>query len=238
MAISRSLSGALLGLLVCVHAAGAAAIDGAALVGKSCVSCHNLSGPSPNTFDALLKRRAPDLFYAGSKFNRTWLVGWLQKPTLIRPAGVIYLKNIVTKDKKDNIRKESVAPCPTKLSQPEAEAVADYLMTLKDPNLKAGVVDPKKKLRKHKALRLFRKKLPCIGCHAITFGKRTMGGVTGPDLRDAGNRLNPDWVYAQIENPQYWDPMTWMPRIEMSHRKREMLTLFIISMKQSQGGSK
>jgi hypothetical protein len=60
---------------------------------------------------------------------------------------------------------------------------------------------------------------------------QVMGGVSGPNLADAGNRLNPDWVYARIENPQHWDPKTWMPRVEMSHKKRALLTLFISSMK-------
>jgi cbb3-type cytochrome oxidase cytochrome c subunit len=58
-----------------------------------------------------------------------------------------------------------------------------------------------------------------------------MGGISGPDLRSAGERLNPEWIYARIENPQYWDPKTWMPRIEMSHRKREMLARFLSAMK-------
>jgi len=97
--------------------------------------------------------------------------------------------------------------------------------------MKTGVVEPAKKLRKLKAYRLFTKQMPCIGCHRIKFGKRIRGGVSGPDLTNAGERLNPDWIYARIANPLYWDPKTWMPRIEMSHRKREMLTLFISSMK-------
>jgi cbb3-type cytochrome oxidase cytochrome c subunit len=77
---------------------------------------------------------------------------------------------------------------------------------------------------------LFTKQLPCVGCHRIKFRKKEFGGISGPDLTNAGERLNPDWIYARIDNPQYWDPKTWMPRIEMSHRKREMLTLFLSSM--------
>jgi len=96
--------------------------------------------------------------------------------------------------------------------------------------MKTGVIDPERKFSKPKALRLFRKQLPCIGCHTVQWGKRVMGGVSGPNLADAGNRLNPDWVYARIENPQHWDPKTWMPKVEMSHKKRELLTIFISSM--------
>ncbi len=209
----------------------ALALDGETLVAERCVSCHDVTGPAPRTFEGVLNRKAPDLFYAGSKFNRPWLVKWLQSPTLIRRAGVMFLNHVAVRDGKDTVAEDTVATCPANLNAAEAEAVSDYLMTLDDPAMKTAIVDPAKKLRKHKAFRLFSKQLPCIGCHTITFGKRTMGGVSGPNLSNAGERLNPDWVYARIENPQYWDPKTWMPRMEMSHKKRELLTLFILSMK-------
>ncbi len=209
----------------------AMALDGKAIVAERCVSCHDATGPAPGTFEGVLGRKAPDLFYAGSKFNRSWLVGWLRSPTVIRRAGMMFLEHIVAEDGKDTIREDTVKPCPAGLSSEEAVAVADYLMTLKDPAMKTGVVDPGKKLSKPRAFRMFSKQLPCIGCHTVKFGKKTMGGVSGPDLTHAGERLNPDWVYARIENPQYWDPKTWMPMIEMSHRKRELLALFIGSMR-------
>lgn len=207
-----------------------ATLNGAALVAERCASCHNLTGPAPRTFQGAMARKAPDLYYAGSKFNRAWLVAWLQSPTVIRRAGVMFLNHIVAEGGKDRIAEETVKPCAANPSLAEAEAVADYLGTLKDPAMKTGVVDPAKKLRKPRAFRLFAKQLPCIGCHRIKFGRRQMGGISGPDLTNAGERLNPDWIYARIENPQYWDPKTWMPRIEMSHKKRELLTLFLSAM--------
>jgi cbb3-type cytochrome oxidase cytochrome c subunit len=209
----------------------AEALDGRALVSERCASCHDLSGPAPQAFKGVLDRKAPDLFHAGSKFNRTWLVAWLQNPTVIRRAGVMFLNHVLNEAGKDRIAEDTVKPCPANLSPAQAETVADYLMTLEDSAMKTGIVDIGKKFRKQKGFRLFTKQLPCIGCHRIKFGKRKMGGVSGPDLTDAGVRLNPNWIYARIENPQYWDPKTWMPGIEMSHRKREMLTLFVSSMK-------
>jgi mono/diheme cytochrome c family protein len=226
------LSAILVAGLVCLAPTSpAAALDGEEMVAKYCAACHNLAGPPPTSFQGVLERKAPDLFYAGRKFNRPWLVKWLQGPTIIRRAGVMFLNNIVNEDRKDRIREGSVAPCAAKLGAGEAEAVADYLMTLKGPAMAAGVVDLEQDIREPKVFRLFTKQLPCIGCHRIKFRKKEMGGISGPDLTNAGERLNPDWIYARIENPQYWDPKTWMPRIEMSHRKREMLTLFLASMK-------
>ena len=206
-------------------------LDGKTFVAEQCTSCHDVIGPAPTTYEGILSRKAPDLFYAGSKFNRAWLVEWLQSPTAIRRAGVMFLNHIANERGKDRVAEETVKPCPANLSREEAEAAAGHLMTLKDPAMRTGAIDPAKKFRKHKAFRLFTKQLPCNGCHRIKFGKRKMGGVSGPDLTNAGERLNPDWIYARIENPQYWDPKTWMPRIEMSHRKREMLTLFVSSMR-------
>jgi cytochrome c2 len=217
-------------LAVC-GASEATALDGRAIVAEKCLGCHNVSGPAPTTFEGVLKRKAPGLFYAGSKFNRPWLVGWLQNPTVIRLSGMMFLNHVDTAGGKDTIPQDSIKPCPTELSPEEAEAAADYLMTLKDPAMKTGVVDPAKKFSKAKARRMFTKQLPCVGCHRIKLGKRELGGISAPDLAEAGRRLNPDWVYARIENPQYWDPKTWMPRVELSHKKRELLTLFISSMK-------
>ncbi len=47
---------------------------------KDCASCHNLTGPAPQTLQALWDRKGPDLFYAGNKYRQEWLVAWLQKP--------------------------------------------------------------------------------------------------------------------------------------------------------------
>ena len=232
MCVGRVQLIAMIGLLVVATGPGGAkGFDGKTFVAEQCTSCHDVTGPAPTTYEDILSRKAPDLFYAGSKFNRPWLVAWLQRPTAIRRAGVMFLNHVADEGGKDRIVEEFVKPCTANLSPAQAETVANHLMTLKDSAMKTGVVEIGKKLRKHKAYRLFTKQLPCIGCHRIKFGKREMGGVSGPDLTGAGDRLNPDWIYARIENPQYWDPKTWMPRIAMSHRKREMLTLFVSSMK-------
>lgn len=217
-------------LLLLINSA-AFALDGAAIVTERCLSCHNITGPAPSTLSGVLERKAPDLFYAGSKFNKDWLAEWLQKPTVIRHSGVMFLNHIANEGGKDIIRQQSIKPCPAKLSAEKATTVTDYLMTLTDSRMKTGVVDAKAKFRKSKARRLFTKQLPCIACHTTKLGKRTRGGISGPDLTHAGSRLNPDWVYARIENPQYWDPKTWMPKFELSHKKRELLAQFISSMK-------
>jgi len=226
-----SIASGMLALGTWVAGATAGALDGRAIVERECAGCHRLEPPAASTFETLLDRAAPDLFYAGSKFRREWLIDWLQNPMPIRYSGVVYLNHLGLEGGADRIAIDTVQSCSAKLDPGRAEAVTEHLMTLEDATMKTGVIEPGKKFSKAKALRLFRKQLPCVGCHTVQWGKRIMGGVSGPNLADAGNRLNPDWVYARIENPQHWDPKTWMPRLEMSHRKRALLTLFISSMK-------
>lgn len=220
------------GLLVLSAAQRTAhAVDAETILAGECASCHDLTGPAPTTIESLVNREAPDLFYAGSKFRREWLVTWLQEPTRIRPAGTMFLNHIVSQDGKDRIAEETAKLCAARLDADSASAVADLLMTFTDETMKSGIIDPAKEFPMSKARLLFTKQLPCGGCHQIRFGKRISGGVSGPLLTEAGRRLNPDWIYARIENPQHWDPKTWMPKIGMSHAKRELLTLLIASMK-------
>ncbi len=91
--------GALLTLAIASRPAYAA--DGAALVkSNKCDSCHKMAGPAVKTIKELEARKAPDLFYAGSKFNKDWLVKFLQNPSIIRPAGTVYV-NFLKKGEQD-----------------------------------------------------------------------------------------------------------------------------------------
>ena len=43
------------------------------LIQQTCVQCHRLEG----TADSRFNLRAPDLIWAGSKYQRSWLIRWL-----------------------------------------------------------------------------------------------------------------------------------------------------------------
>ncbi|MGA7751115.1 MAG: cytochrome C, partial [Gallionella sp.] len=79
------------------------AADGMPILQKDCVNCHNLKGPAPQTLQTLWDRKGPDLFYAGNKYRNDWLVGWLQTPKRIRPAGEFYGKHIKPGAKSDEV---------------------------------------------------------------------------------------------------------------------------------------
>ncbi len=203
------------------------AADGKAVVdSKKCGTCHKMQGPSAKTIAELLNRKAPDLFYAGSKFKEAWLVSFLQNPTVLRPAGTVYLNHIKPGEKKDEI--VDVKPCAAKLSKDEAEAVAKHLMTLKDASMKSGVIADEN-FSKAKAKILFTQKEACHGCHRI---KADEGGVSCPTLYNAGARLNPDWIYDFMKNPMKYDPKIWMPKRDLSDEDFMLLAKFVASMKE------
>ncbi len=126
-------------------AAGKAVFD----AGK-CGECHQTTGPAKEkTIADQLAKKGPELWYAGSKFQKDWLVGWLAKPDPIRPM------------KFNNLTEKNPADHP-KLSGDDAAKVADYLMSLMSKDVEAVKIKPKKG---GKGRLIFTKKMPCTGCH-------------------------------------------------------------------------
>jgi len=195
--------------------------NGAGILKTRCASCHDLRGPAPQTIRQIWKRDAPDLFYAGNKFRREWLVTWLQKPVRIRPAGVNYLRNINStppeNQKAKSGRKFDVlygkVLRPLKhvtLSKTEAEAVAGALMDFRPHySFVTGLkLDTTKKVSLNQGEVLIDKVYGCQSCHQIEPG---YGGYTGPELYTAGKRLQSEFILSYVKRPKNWDPKIWMP---------------------------
>jgi len=213
-------------LFVIFLAVPAWAADGKSLVkSNKCGSCHKMKGPAVKTIAEVMKRKAPDLFYAGSKFNKDWLVGFLQKPIEIRPAGTVFLNHIKVEGDQDVV----VAPpkCASKLSAGDAGKVADYLMTLKDSHMKTGVFK-KAKISKARAKNFMFKKEACNACHSIP---RRGGGVSCPTFEGIGSRLSPDWLYSFIKDPQHWDPKVWMAKGEFADQDLQLMVNYLSTLK-------
>lgn len=180
---------------------------------KDCASCHNLTGPAPQTLKELWARKGPDLFYAGNKYRQEWLVSWLQKPTRIRPAGMFYGEHIKHGVKSDEIDtstlKDHVA-----LSKDDATAIAAELMKLKshDDLIAKEHIEPGT-ITKQAGEMNFDKFWGCMACHQI---EPDYGGLSGPELYTAGKRLQSEFIASYIRNPQAWDPKIWMPNKEAS----------------------
>ncbi len=193
----------------------AAEADPAALVQQKCGACHALSAPdyAAAGIAERAQRKAPPLHYAGNKFRREWLVGWLQKPARIRPAGAFPPAHARSTPKGDVVDAAALPAHPA-LTAAEAEAAADYLMTLRpfDKLIAAETYEPG-----GIALRMgqmnFGKFKGCDGCHQDAPGH---GGVSAPELYTAWPRLQPKFISAYIANPTAWDPHSMMPAADLN----------------------
>lgn len=185
-------------LLVAVAGPGRAdpAAGEQAFTGNGCNGCHYTQGPATEkTIADQLAKKGPELWYAGSKFQKDWLEGWLQNPEPIRPL------------KYNSLTEDNPGDHP-KLSGAEAGSVTEFLMSLTSDAVKAGVIKPKKN---PKGRLIFVKKMPCSGCHQFPTKKKFKGGRSAPSLVGAGKRLNPDWIYAYLKETKTFKPVRMMP---------------------------
>lgn len=199
-------------LVAAVMLAGAniaGAEDGAAILQGQCASCHNLTGPAPATLQELWNRKGPDLFYAGLKYKAAWMEVWLQKPERIRPAGMFYPDHVKSGAEGDDEIDDSTLVAHPVLPAPEAKAVTAALMELKGKAelVTAGAYTPGT-LSRSSGEMLFDKFKGCLACHEIEPG---YGGLSGPEVYTAGQRLQEDWLASYLRDPHAWDPKVFMP---------------------------
>lgn len=163
---------------------------------KKCGDCHATNPSKVASIEDWEKKKGPDLWFAGSKFQKEWLEKWLKSPAPIR--GIKWNTLEVGSDKHPS------------LSEKEADEVAEYLMDLKDKDVAAGSAPAT--VKKIQAKILFEKKNACYSCHQVKgSGGKILGGVSGPTLIEAKHRLNPDWVLAFLKNPGKYEPKGLMP---------------------------
>ncbi|MBX3324615.1 MAG: c-type cytochrome [Nitrospira sp.] len=158
------------------------------LIQQTCVQCHRLEGTAESRF----KLHAPDLIWAGSKYQRAWLIRWLTgKEAPLYAKGYLWdLTNVPTKH-----------PIVT---EAEANALADYFAEHnRDPRVTVGAFDPSKVTKfdvKFGAAAY--KAHACLGCHTIEENGKLVGGPQSAALQNAGQRYNMDWLYRFGQNPQ------------------------------------
>ncbi|HUH38681.1 MAG TPA: c-type cytochrome [Spongiibacteraceae bacterium] len=208
---------ALISLVAALGSASAAALaaDGKSLVEAQCASCHALTeinyGEQAVTERA--ERKAPPLYYAGNKFRREWLVDWLQNPVRIRPAGYFPPAHVVDGEDGDVVDAATLTVHP-KLGEKEAVAAADYLMSLTPytARLEATGYEPGTISWKMGNMN-FGKFNGCDACHRDA---PDFGGLSGPELYTAWQRLQPKFIASFIESPVAWDPHTLMPDTDLN----------------------
>ncbi len=189
---------------------------------KECKSCHRFSPDDP-----LNPPKGPDLYFAGNKFKEGWLKRFLKNPEPIRKAGYSLDPGFLQ-------GKPTVAPPHPALPEAPAEAMAEYLRSLKRPDLVRGQVDPTPLTRseKVKAKILFERDYGCIACHeSLNLAGQLRGGISGPSLGNAGLRLQADWVYNFLKNPRRFIPKGRMPKFDLDDETAVQLTKFLMTLK-------
>ena len=187
-----------------------------------CSSCHRFSNQAPSD-----SQKAPDLFYAGNKFQKSWLQSFLQNPVVIRKAGT---------STDPNFLKEVSIQSPKHPSLPEEDAkkMTDLLLALSLPDTVTGHIDdaPLTKGGKARTKILFERNFGCIACHeGINLAGQPRGGISGPSLANAGNRLTADWVYHWLKTPHKFLAKGRMPLYKLEDETAVKLTKYIMSLK-------
>jgi mono/diheme cytochrome c family protein len=162
------------------------------LLRQSCASCHRFEGKPESRFNL----KAPDLIWAGSKYQRPWLIGWLTgKEAPLYAKG--YRWDLSQEPLKHPI-----------LSESDAREVADYFERhYKDPRVTVGAFDVSKVTAMDVAAgRQAYTAHACIGCHVIEDRGRVTGGPQSASLVASGRRYNLDWLFRFGLNPQDFVP--------------------------------
>ena len=158
------------------------------LIEQACVQCHRLEGQAESRF----KLRAPDLIWAGSKYQRAWLIRWLTGK-----EAPLYAKGYRW-DLSEGPMKHPV------ISEADANILADYFeQHNKDPRVKVGAFNVSKVSKFDVNFGgMAYKAHACLGCHTIEDNGKIIGGPQSTALQKAGQRYNIDWLYRFGQNPQ------------------------------------
>nr|MBI3613655.1 c-type cytochrome [Nitrospirota bacterium] len=162
------------------------------LVQNACAQCHRLEGKPESRFNL----KAPDLIWAGSKYQRPWLIRWLTgKEAPLYAKG--YRWDLDQKPAKHMT-----------VTLAEADTIADYFdQRNKDPRVKVGAFDLSKVTKFEASFGgMAYKAHACLGCHVIEEHGKLVGGPQSASLVAAGQRYDQDWLFRFGQNPQDFVP--------------------------------
>jgi len=206
-------------ILLLATGISSAGADASILQDNKCNQCHRLSANEENP------NLAPDLFYAGDKFQETWLRDFLRKPSIIRSNGYSGRKDF------PNAIKPEAHPA---LSEKDAEAVADKLLALRLKRTETSMDfgEPLSRGKKVRAKILFERNYSCSACHkGVNLAGKPRGGVSGPSLFNAGARLKPQWIYNWLLSPELYRKKGRMPRYKLDNETAVKLVQYIMTLK-------
>ena len=185
---------------------------------KNCSACHRL-------FKVEKEKKGPDLFYAGNKFQGAWLEEYLQNPVILRKTGAINSPNFL-KGGLQNLQQHPI------LNKNDAVNITQELMAMTLPGLPEEQINPLTKGQIAKTKYEFERTFSCISCHqSLNLAGKPRGGISGPSLINAGNRLKENWVANWLKNPKIFSNKSRMPVYKMDNETRLRFTKFIMTLK-------
>lgn len=185
---------------------------------KNCGSCHRLKAEeTENIFTG------PDLHYAGNKFQAEWLKQFLKNPEVIRPAGFVTDPGFSPKT--------DLTPHISS-SEEDANALAKELMALKISAPTPVSPEPLSKGLRARIKYQFERTFGCISCHqSLNLAGKVRGGISGPSLVNAGNRLQANWISDWLKVPETYTAKRRMPRYKMEPVTLDQFTRFLMTLK-------
>lgn len=192
------------------------------LTDYECTQCHRVTPPAAAMND-WSKRTAPDLHYAGIKYRADWLKSWLSKPTRIRPAGFHPEHHTVASNEGDQVDAETLPEHPA-LMPDQVGPVVEALTALnwRKDRLPANVQPPS--VPKMLAQLNFIKFKGCGSCHRSA---PDYGGSSAPELYTAWHRLQPEFLWSYIDDPQAWSPGAPMPGYGLPAEEIDKLVAYL-----------
>jgi mono/diheme cytochrome c family protein len=156
-----------------------------------------------------LPKVAPDLRRVASKVDAAWLVAWIHEP-----------KAYWAHSKMPNFQ----------LSWEQAQAVAAYLLSASQPYQGPKYPGNGDAAAGQKLVQ----EIGCLGCHQINGA----GNPFAPDLSRVASKVNADWLFAWVKNPQDYLPATTMPNLRLSDEQAAHITAYLMTLgdKQAQPG--
>jgi cytochrome c551/c552 len=185
---------------------------------KNCSSCHRLKVEETKKSFA-----GPDLHYAGNKFQAEWLTQFLINPEVIRPAGFVTDPGFFTKT--------DLPPHPSS-SEEDANTLTKELMALKISAPAPVNLEPLTKGLRAKIKYQFERTFGCISCHqSLNLAGKVRGGISGPSLVNAGNRLQAEWIADWLMTPEIYTAKRRMPNYKMEPATLDQFTRFLMTLK-------
>ncbi len=124
---------------------------------------------------------------------------------------------------------------PFKILDPEDDAVYAYCRTtlvtdkVEDLTELASKTSPGAPELIREGEKLYYEKYACNACHQI-YGK---GGLIGPDLTRAEERLRPEWVVYYLHDPKAFVKRSVEPVYELADKEIEALAAFVVNPKKA-----